>query len=287
MSFFDSVFDQMSWSEICCRLPGEQAVAGIKRRITNLDTLRLFFDNVGIKTKKNETIKSHVNQIISGVSVDDLLATFTTDKHPLLFNWLDDVNLKRVKSEGVAKLDVKFLYNAANSKDEAEMVSVMDKVLKEPELDQAKVRSVLHKADDNCMAELIGMILADPRPEVRCCVLAITGMSNKSKVTDLQRMIGLKAYAKCQSEEPLPYIMVMDFNLFSSLRPLERVIALERYLKCFPLYQHREVFPTPPTEEEFQVILFAGCMSETDRVTNIMKLYNQITKEDEPEEEEE
>ena len=47
MSFFDQAYDEMSWQEICYRLPSELAIDALQRRINNLDTLRMFFDNVG------------------------------------------------------------------------------------------------------------------------------------------------------------------------------------------------------------------------------------------------
>ena len=49
MSIFDQAYDNMSWQEVCYRLPGDLAVNALKRRVNNLDTLKMFFDNVGRK----------------------------------------------------------------------------------------------------------------------------------------------------------------------------------------------------------------------------------------------
>ena len=42
------------------------------------------------------------------------------------------------------------------------------------------------------------------------------------------------------------------------------------------------VFNPAPSEEEFQLILFAGCIEHNERVVKLNELYKQITEADPP-----
>jgi len=285
MSFFDQAYDVMSWKEVCYRLPSELAVNALKRRVTNLDTLKMFFDNVGSQPATIKDIKNHVNTLLASVSLDDIFNTFDAKYHPTLFNWMTSENTNRFKGYDPTKLGLKFLFNITGAKDQAALEAIMDKVLIEPELNLAHVRSVLSKADDSCVAPLINKISVDTRPEVRACLLSVPG-SNSYKVSELQKIIGLKALAKCASS-PLGAINVLSLTAFASLRPAERMICLERYLACFPVYQKIPAFDPSPSEEELKIILFAGCIEQNDLVTRLLERYKQITKMDPPKEEEE
>lgn len=284
MSIFDAAYDAMSWQEVCYRLPSELAINALKRRITNLDTLKMFFDNLGSKISSIKPLKDHVNSIISSVKLDDMFATFDASYHPMLFNWMTSENAARFKEADPAKLGLKFLFNLTGSKDQAGLEAIMDKVLAE-DLNLSHVRAVLSKADDTCVAPLLSKISVDVRPEVRAMLLSVPG-SNSYKVSELQKIIGLKALAKCSSS-PLNGINMLGLNVFASLRPAERMICLERYLDCFPLYRKIPAFEPAPSEEELKILLFAGCIEENDAVTKILEKYKQITEMDPPKEDEE
>lgn len=286
MTFFDQVYDEMSLQQVCTRLPGELAISAVKRRITNIDTLKMFFDNIGSKQPNNiSELKNHINDLISGIELDDIFNTFGENYHPVLFGWLNDKNTIRLRDYDTEKLSLKFLFNIAKSDDEKILTSIMHRVLNE-DFDLSKVRAVLRKADDKCLHPLIEMLVKDKRPEVRSMILCIPGLTNNELIGDFQKTIGLKAFAKCPDDH-LPIINMLDMNLFKSLRPLERITALEKYLKFFPLYNRVNVFTTVPTEEEFKLILFAGCLNYNERVNNINILYNKITSEDPPEDNDE
>jgi hypothetical protein len=282
MSFFDQAYDEMSWQEICYRLPSELAISALQRRVTNLDTLKMFFDNAGNQPGTIKQLKDHVNSIISSATLDDIFAMFDAKYHPVLFNWLTQDNIDRIKTYDPAKLSLKFLFNITDSKDQAGLQSIMGKILAEPEFSSSNLSAVLRKADDKCLAILLDTITKDVRPEVRAHILSISGLSNKEMVSDLQKVIGLKAFAKCTSDRPLSSINVLNMNAFGNLRPLERIVALERYLGYFPQYSKVKAFETEPSDEEFQMILFAGCLEYNDRVNKLHELYKRITKEDPP-----
>ena len=286
MSLFDAAYDAMSWNEVCYRLPGELAVSALKRRVTNLDTLMMFFDNVGGQGAISvKALKDHVNELIAATSVDDLFAAFDETKQPTLFNWMTTANRERFKSYDASKLSLKLLFNLTNSKDGPALEAILDKVLAEQELNTAHIRSVLSKTDDSIVAPLLGKLAVDKRPEVRAMLVAVPG-SNADKVSELQKVIGLKAVAKCV-ENPLVAVNMMSLTAFSTMRPKERLVALERYLGCFPLYHKVAAFNPAPLEEEFKMLLFAGCIEENDLVTKLLEQYKQITVDDEPEVKEE
>jgi hypothetical protein len=285
MSFFDQAFDDMTWQEICYRLPSDLAINALKRRVTNLDTLKMFFDNAGNQPASVKQLKDHVNTILTGSTLDDIFNMFDSTYHPTLFNWMSPENVNRFRSYDPNKLGLKFLFNITDSKDQAALESIMDKILAEQDFNQAQLRSVLRKADDKCLAPLLDKIIKDTRPEVRANILCIPGLTNKEMVSDLYKTIGLKALAKCANFQPISTINVMSMNVFSSLKPMERLIALEKYLSYFPVFQKVKVFDPAPSDEEFQMILFAGCIEHNEKVTKLLEQYKQITEMDPPAEE--
>jgi len=287
MSFFDQAFDEMSWQEICYRLPGDLAVDALKRRITNLDTLKMFFDNAGTQPASVKSLKEHVNTILSSATLDDIFNTFDSKYHPTLFSWMSPDNVNRFKGYDPTKLGIKFLFNITDSKDQVALEAIMDKILADQDFNQAHLRSVLRKTDDKCLAPLLDKIIKDARPEVRANILCIPGLTNKEMVSDLYKTLGLKALAKCASFQPISAINVMSMTIFGNLKPMERLTALEKYLSYFPVFQKVKVFEPAPSDEEFQMILFAGCIEHNDKVTKLLEKYKQITEMDPPANEEE
>jgi hypothetical protein len=281
MSLFDQAYDEMSWKEVCYRLPSELAVNALKRRIISLDTLKMFFENIGHQPSNINVLKEHVNNIILNESVDNILNSFNEDFHPTLFNWLSSDNIKRIKEHNPDGLSIKLLYNLTEASDKDGMKKIFRRVLDDGNVSENKVLSVLRKADNECIPSLVDMLLKDDRPNIRACVLSIPGLINNELISDHQKIIGLKALTKCdRSYRPLSYINKLSINVFKSLRPRERIDALNIYLNYFPLYKKSEVFIPNPTEEEFQTILFSGCIEFNDEIVKINDLYNKITKED-------
>jgi hypothetical protein len=283
MSFFDQVYDDMSWNEVCYRLPSDLAINALQRRINNLDTLRMFFDSVGSQPVSVQSLKEHVNAIISDEDPEDILDTFEKDYEKTLFNWLDNTNRKRIKDHDPDKLSTKFLFNATDSDDDKGLKVILDRVLNEDPFSQAHLRAVLGKTDDKHFNSLIDTVLRDSRPEVRVCVLGVSGLSNKSLISDHQKVIGLKALVKCGNHRPVTSMSVLNVGVFGSLRPLERLSALETYFSYFPKYRKIQAFDPAPTQEEFDMILFAGCIEHNDKVTKLHEAYKLITEEDAPE----
>jgi len=285
MSFFDQAYDEMSWQEICYRLPGDLAVRAVIRRVTNLETLRMLFDNLGNQPSNVKELKEHVNSVVAESELDDIFEEFEQSYHPTLFNWLTQNNIDRIRTHDPDKLGTKFLFNLTDANDSEGLQTIFDRILKEDIVNDSHLRAVLRKADDTCLAPLLDKLLKDSRPEIRANILCIPGLTNKELVSDHQRVIGLKAFAKCVSSRPIASINVLSVHAFSSLRPLERLTALERYLGYFPHYNRVKAFNPVPTEEEFKMILFAGCIEHNDIVTRINELYEKITNMDPPKEE--
>ncbi|KKL14781.1 hypothetical protein LCGC14_2512230 [marine sediment metagenome] len=282
MSFFDQVYDEMSWQEICYRLPSELAVSAIVRRITNLETLRMFFDNIGSQPASVRNLKEHVNDVVAEAELDDIFEEFDTGYHPTLFNWLTQINIDRLKEHDPDKLSTKFLFNITDADDSQGLQSIFGRVLEETTPSQSHIRAILRKADDVCLAPLLDTLLKDSRPEVRACILCVPGLTNKKLVSDHQLVIGLKAFAKCAEAHPIKAVNVLNIKAFNNLRPFERLTALERYLGYFPHYKRVQAFDPVPTEEEFKVILFAGCIEYNDLVVKIDEMYKKITQMDPP-----
>jgi len=288
MSFFDQAYDEMSWQEVCYRLPSELAVNAIKRRVNNLETLRMLFDNVGSQPSSIKPLKEHINSIVSDEDPDDILDAFGADDYErVLFTWLDSNNRDRLRHHDVDKLSTKFLFNVTGADDRDGLKIIMDRVLKEDPVNQSHLRSVLNKSDDTHFPTLLDSILKDSRPEVRVCVLGVSGMTNKGMISDLQKTIGLKALAKCGGYQPVGSMMVLNVDVFSNLKPLERLDALEKYLSYFPRYKKVKAFDPVPSQEEFDMILFAGCIEHNDKVTKLNQIYKEVTEMDPPSEDEE
>ena len=278
MSIFDAAYDEMSLSEVCYRLPGELAVRSLKRRIDNLPTLLDFIKTIGTQPNFVPELKTHINGIISNEAVADIIATFDKSLHSSLFGWLDDSNKARIKNEGRASLDVKLLFNLADEKDLDDLKYVLDSVLKDPTLRTSQIHSVLNKAEHKIFPQLMDMVAADPRPEVKECILAVR--SNNDLISDHQRTVALKAFVK--STNRLPYLNKQNFKSFSALKPKERLDALNKYFNYFPSYRQIEIFEPSPTQEEFDMIVFAGCLEYNDLVVSLSSRYKQITQEEAP-----
>jgi hypothetical protein len=284
MGFFDAAFDNMSLEEVGYRLPGELAVSALKRRITNLDTLLTFFASCGTKSNGVKELKAHINSILNAYSATDILAKFDETHHPTLFGWVDAANQNRLKTDGRAALTTKLLFNMTDDKDVAGLTEVLDRTLKDPELKQSAVLSVLHKADTAVFPNLVNKIIRDPRPEVRCLVLSVGTEAKRKQMGPNTLLVGLKALAK-STATGTRCTDLQDFNLFGQLKASERLTALKKYLDQFPKYRKASAFLKEPTDEELDFILFAGCLDQNDLVVELKEMYNQITKAEAPKDE--
>jgi len=251
MSFFEQAFDAMTMGEIICRLPG---------------------------LSKLESIRSHINQVLSGESVDDILETFEENTHPKLFQWMSSDNSLRVKDEGIDKIDVKFTFNLTKSDDLDGLGDVLNIVLAEDSADAPKIQAVLEKATADVFNNLINKVLKDERELVRAIPICLSYRQRKN-LTDHQKLISLKAYA---SSMPGRTIDVLDFKLFSQLRAGERYSVLSTYLGQFPSYRKYKCFDPMPSETEFDVLLFAGSIDDHELIGAIRKKFEAVTKLDPP-----
>jgi hypothetical protein len=285
MGFFDQAFDNMSWEQVCFRLPSELAINALKCRITNLDTLATFFASCGTKSSSIKELKTYINSVLNGYSATDILAKFDEAQHPTLFGWVDDANKNRLKTDALSSIPTKLLFNMTGEKDVAGLNEVLDRVLKEPELKQSAVASVLHKADHSVFPQLVNRIVRDTRPEVRCLVLGVGTEAKRKMLGTNTLLVGLKALAK-STAEGIRGTDLQDFTLFAQLKANERLLALKKYLGQFPKYHKCSAFISNPTDEELDFVLFAGCIDQNDLVVELKTMYNQITKEDAPAEEE-
>ena len=292
MSLFDQAFDVMTWKEVCYRLGGEGdlAVNALKRRITNLETLKLFFDNfsnVGKQPVSTKPLKEHINSILTSYLPADIFSVVGDEKYqPVLFAWMDKDNIARFRDYDPTKMGTKFVFNILDAKDQSSMEKMLEQILAEQEVNQQHLRAVLRKADLKCLPLLFDRIVSDSRPEVRANILSVRGLSSKDLVSDLGKVVGLKALAKCMGN-PLASVNVLSMDLFCRLKPLERLIALERYMSFFPPYRKVKVFDPAPSKEEVEVILFIGCAEHDERVAALKGVYKMITEADPPEKEEE
>lgn len=284
MSIFDQAYDEMTLVEVCVRLPGELAVNALKRRINDLVSLLEFLETAGSQPADIKPVREHVNNILNKYSVVDIFDTFKQESHPALFNWLNEENAKRLKEEGKDKLTRKFKFNLSKDNDIETLGEVLIDILAEDFVNQPAIVSVLQKADSTVFNQLLDSVIRDARPEVKQCILGVS--TNRGLLTDHQLTIGLKAFA--QSATPLAGIGgLLNFKLFSALRPDERLYALEKYFSYFPKYRQLSVFNPEPSKEEFDLILFAGCIEQNDLVSKLNKVYQEITEELPPKEESE
>jgi len=161
---------------------------------------------------------------------------------------------------------------------------VLADILTEEFANQGSIISVLQKANSKVFNQLLDTVMRDTRPEVRQCVLGVS--LNRNLLTDHQLTMGLKAFA--QATTPLHgFGGLLSVKTFSALRPEERLHALEKYLNFFPKYRQLVVFEPEPSKEEFDMILFAGCIEQNDLVNRLSKTYQEITEELPPKEESE
>jgi hypothetical protein len=293
MSIFDAAYDEMSWKEVCCRLPSELAVRALQRRISDLDSMVEFMENVGSQPAHIIDVKKAVNEVITNNSVDDIFNKFEASKHPLLFNWLNDGNAKRMKEFGSKHLTIEFLFNLTDADDLEGMQEVLTRCLQENDVSISKLVAVLSKVEVEHFQTLLDDVLADSRPEVRVSILGMHNRANWGEVSDLQKLIAIKALAKCAPLTSDPNnnfhenkgpnsIQRLDFNLFTQLKPLERLLALKKYFSYFPEFHKIKVFDPPPTKEEWDFTLFAGCIEHNDIVNDLNEIYKKITEDDPP-----
>lgn len=280
--FLNKIFDEMTWDELMCRLPGEMAVAAVNRRVSDFEKMKEFFEHQDRNAFNVVGIKDNINNIISNASVSDILAAFPKEKHPILFRWISETNKKRIMDEGKRELSIEFVFNLTKPDDLNGMTEILDRILAEPEPEIKKISSVIGKIDNKYFQQFAEVLLKDKRAQVRACILSANNQGYDT-LSDHQKLIALKALAKLPSaEQRLGHINQIDFPLFVNMKPLERLTALDIYLDYFPAHRKIQVFAAKPTEEEFHSILFAGCFDHTTLVENIMKKYKAITEEDAP-----
>lgn len=278
MSLFDQAYDEMSWEEVCYRLPSELAINALKRRITNIETLKMFFGSVGTKTSNVKELKEHVNNVMLDYTPEEVFEHFEQEEHPLLFNWTDERNRDRLKNEGKDNLTHKFLYNLADENDVDSLTQVLDHVLAQNPAKQSEVVSVLNKVSNKHFVPLFRKILTDSRPEIRALALSVSNYSNSKLISNHHKVIALKAVAKMGYFDR--NIGTLDFSIFSDLKPLERLKVLEIYLNGFPKFKRLKVFDPMPTEDELNLVLFAGCIEHNELVQKLSNLYKEITDMD-------
>lgn len=285
MSIFDQAYDNMEWEEICYRLPGDLAVKALKRRITNLDTLDMFFSFVRDKSNGVKEIRDHVNATLNNFSVDEIFDHFEQPRHALLFSWTNADNKTRLKDGGGDALTHKFLFNLAAHDDFESLHKVLDHVLAQPAINHGELLSVLNKVNNENFIPLFNKVINDPRPEAKIMALCVRDPANYKLISRHQRVMGLKALAKINYFDR--HFEIVDFSIFSELRPLDRLNTLYSYLSKFPLYKQLRVFNPSPSEDEVSIVLFAGCIEHYELVQKIEKMYADITVTEPPTTEEE
>lgn len=276
MSIFDRAFDEMSWEEVCYRLPGELAISALKRRITNLDTLDMFFECVHSQPSNIKELKEHVNSVLLEYTPEEIFEKFDQPKHALLFNWTNDTNRTRLKEDGKDKLTHKFLYNLSDGDDVESLEHVFDHVLGQNPVKASELLSVLNKVNSKHFVPFLNRILSDQRPEVKALVLCINDYGKYKLISKHQRVIALKALSRLKYFDRS--FEILDFSLFSELKPLERLNTLMTYLSRFPKYRQIKVFDPMPTEDEINLVLFAGCIEHNDMVQKVYSLYKDVTE---------
>lgn len=285
MSIFDKAYDEMTMFQVCSRLPGELAISAVKRRILNINSVLSFVTSCGNDVIKVKEVFDHVNNVIANSEVDETLDVFK-DSQPLLFAWLNDSNSKRIKSVGIDKLSTKFRFNLASSSDEQELIGILNKVIVEDsvsaEFNSSRIRSVLGKADTEVFQKLADIVLSSDRPDIRETLLGVSNYANTKTLTNNQLIIALKAFANNTNKSSMGSIGMLDYRLFSELRPMERLNALERYMQGIPKYHKLSLFSPMPTIEEFKYSLFSCSVEHYDRVNNLVNTFMDITSLDPP-----
>jgi hypothetical protein len=280
----DKIYDEMPLDDVICRLPSGLAIRAIKRRIKTVDQLADIFTFQNRMTVKIPTLKSYINALVSTLSVDEILDKVKSDNYPHLFSWLDEGNSKRILKEGKDKLSIEFIFNLTDAKDIDGLLFILDRILSDAAPKLSKIASVLNKIDLKHFLQLIDVVLADKRDYVRTAILA-TRWEAYQLLSKTQKMVAVKALAKLPSSCESPKgIQKINFKLFKNLKPLERIMALDKYLDYFPTFRKIKIFNPMPTEDEFKLILFAGCFEYNDLVENIVRKYKDITENEKEEE---
>ena len=284
--FINQIYDEMDLKEVICRLPGDMAVAAIERRIQTPTDLVEFFQAAAVEkeTSKCVPVKNHINSIVEAHdNIADVLNAVDSHWHPVLHGYLNDTNKDRFLTEGADVLSVKFQFNLTKSDDIAGLSRVLTRIISDTEPSYSQVLSVLNKVVPEHFQTLAKLCLKSDKPIVKASILAVYNEYNYETISDHQKMIALKAFAKIpSSHEGLQSCQPVDFQLFKDMKPLERLLALDRYLSLFPVYQKRKAFDPAPSEEEFEDILFAGCFQYYDLVESITNKYKAITEEESP-----
>jgi len=215
----------------------------------------MFFEHVGSQPAHVKELRTHINDVIADFTVDEVFEKFKAPSHPLLFTWMDDNNKKKLKTEGQENLSHKFLFNLSGPEDIGGLNKVLDSVLAEEHPAQSQIISVLNKVSSKNFNSFLDRVLKDARPEVRVCVLSVGDVHNEPQISNFQKVIGLKALTKMGVSDHRN-IGILDFKVFSELRPADRMTALERYFNQFPKYRQIRIFNPEPTADEFRLALF-------------------------------
>ena len=276
MGFFDQAYDEMTMGEVICRLPGELALKSLKKRLSDLDTVHEFITSAPNSLSKVSEINYHINDILKGEDVGDILEKFESESHPILFQWMSSDNSKRVSDDAGAELDIKFAFNLTKSDDLDGMTGILDRILAESSPEASQVQSVLEKSKGDVFLSLANTVLRDSRELVRAVPICLSYV-NRSKLSDHQQVVSLKAYA---SAMPGRKINVLGFDLFTNLRAGERYGVLSAYLDQFPTHRKLQCFNPMPTDTEFDFLLFAGSIDDNERMQSIKDRFIAITQLD-------
>jgi len=284
MSVFDDAYDEMSWEEVCCRLPGNLAINAIKRRVNNIDTVKMLFENTGREPLRVPEIKQLVNSILSEETVDKMFDVLgSKDMQHVLYAWLDDSNTERLRDYKSDSMDIKLLFNVTKPDDKEGLIRVLSRALDEPDPPESYIKAIFRKANTECIPSLVDMLVKDKRDIVKASLLSLPLLYDSNFVSAHYKTIALKSLAKCSGN--LNTINRLNINAFVNLRPNERLTSLEKYFEHFPPYKKIKVFVPMPSDDEFKAVLFSNCAKYYDRVNKIKDTYDKITKLDDPDEE--
>lgn len=281
-SFIDSIFDNMSIDELVCRLPGENALNAIKRRFGGIQGISDMLNSQDGKTISGlKEVKHYINDVVKDADVEEINGVFGEDSFVRLFNLLAEDTKYKLLDKGKNTFPIKVVFNLADKKDLTAMSSILDRILSTNNTENvsAQCLSVLNSISPECFNILAPRVLSDSRPEVSAVILSIGNGVNYRVISDHQKMIALKSFAKLPaSNRGLAFVNSIDFKLFQNLKPLERLMALGRYLNHA---DKKQPFDPMPTRDEMEEALFAGCFQYNDMVEDIMKQYdNMVNKND-------